>query len=280
MGHRQIGTVSQLFRYPVKSMLGETLSTLEIGEMGVIGDRAWALREQSGRIASAKKWANLFAFHAAYEASPSRDSAAPVRITLPDGKQISSADPKASTILSDLLGRPIALERAKADEHARGEIDPQTIFGDVGVERVMPQFTTATLPDSFGLYRGSFFDSAPIHLLATGSLAHLKSLIGDDAQADPRRFRPNIVIDTGAERDHFIEDDWLDGEIQIGEHVRIVEMRPALRCVMTTLPQSDLARDPRILRTTAQHHQAHLGVFAVIGAAGSVRIGDPVWLKN
>jgi len=280
MGHRQIGTVSQLFRYPVKSMLGETLDSFEIGEKGVVGDRAWAIRETTGRIASAKKWANLFEFCAAYQGTPSRDGTSAVRITLPDGSQIGTSDADASSALSGVLGRTVALERATVDEHARGEIDPNTVFGDVGVERVIPQFTAATLPDTFGLYRGSFFDSAPIHLLATGSLAHLRSLIGEDAQADPRRFRPNIVIDTGAEKDHFIEDDWIDGELEIGEHVRIVEMRPALRCVMTTHRQGDIARDPRILRTVAQHHQANFGVFAAIGAPGSVRIGDPVWLRN
>jgi uncharacterized protein YcbX len=290
MKQRLVGVVDQLFHYPVKSMLGETLAEFEVGANGVIGDRAWGLREHNGRIASAKKWANLFEFHAMYEAAPSLATSAPVRITLPDGRHIRTADPDASAILSAQLGRPVTLEHTRPDERARGEIDPRTIFGDVGVARVMPQFTAATLPDTFGLYRGSFFDSAPIHLLATGSLAYLRSLIGDDAQTDPRRFRPNIVVDTAqgsqgagesasrGQSQRFVEDEWLDGELRIGEHVRIITMRAALRCVMTTHRQTDLARDPRILRATAQHHQAHLGVFAAIGAPGIVRVGDPVWL--
>ncbi|HSD10444.1 MAG TPA: MOSC N-terminal beta barrel domain-containing protein, partial [Candidatus Binatia bacterium] len=45
MGRRQIGVVKDLFRYPVKSMLGERLTEVDIGESGVIGDRAYALRE-------------------------------------------------------------------------------------------------------------------------------------------------------------------------------------------------------------------------------------------
>ena len=280
MNRRQVGSVSQLFRYPVKSMLGENLQLLEIGEKGVIGDRAWALRELSGRIASAKKWANLFEFRAAYETPPTLEASGTVSITLPDGTTIDSRDPDASDALSACLGRSITLDHARDDERSRAEIDPRTIFGDVGVERIKPEFTAATLPDSFALHRRSFFDSAPIHLLATGSLTHLQSLIGDDAQLDPRRFRPNIVIDSGAATDHFIEDDWLDGELQIGAQVTIAAMRPALRCVMTTHRQTDLVRDPRILRAAAQHHQAHLGVFAMIGAPGTVRLGDPVWLTT
>jgi uncharacterized protein YcbX len=274
MSIRQIGTVLETYRYPVKSMLGERLTELEIGANGVVGDRAWALRETNGRIASAKKWPGLLDFRAAYAAPPQPDALAPVRITLPDGGVIHAADSDASTVISAVVGRKVVLERARLDEHSRAEIDPRSIFGEVGVERVMPQFTVQTMPDTFGLHRGSFHDSAAIHLLATGTLAHLRSLIGDDAQADPRRFRPNIVVDTGAGHDSFVEDEWLDGDLRIGA------MKPALRCVMTTHRQSELAKDPRMLRATAQYHQARLGVFASIGAPGTIRVGDPVWLES
>jgi uncharacterized protein YcbX len=76
----------------------------------------------------------------------------------------------------------------------------------------------------------------------------------------------------------FIEDDWLEGTLEVGESVRIVDMRPAMRCVMTTHQQADLARDLRILRTIAQQYHNHVGVWAAIGAPGTVRIGNPVVL--
>lgn len=274
----QVGVVKELFRYPVKSMSGETLTELEIGEKGVPGDRAWALRETNGRIASAKKWANLLDFRAVYETPPGRE-AARVKVTLPDGGAVRTTDADVSERVSAVLGRPVRLEQAKPEERAQAEIDTQTIFGDVGVERVMPQFTAATMPDSFRLYPGAFFDSAAIHIVTTGSMAHLRTLIGADAQIDARRFRPNIVVETGRS-DGFIEDEWLDGELQIGEWTRIVSMQQALRCVMTTHRQADLRRDMRVLRAVAQNHGAKLGVFAAVGAAGTVRIGDPVWLNQ
>ena len=62
MERRQIGVVQELFRYPVKSMLGERIREVDIGAHGVIGDRAYALREGNGRVVTAKKWANMFAF--------------------------------------------------------------------------------------------------------------------------------------------------------------------------------------------------------------------------
>lgn len=277
---RKIGAVGALFRYPVKSMLGEKVEEIILTTEGTLGDRAWAVRETSGRIATAKKWANMLSFRALYDSPPTAEAIAPVTIVFPDGSKIHAADPDASARLTAILGRPVSLENARPDEHARGEIDPATIFADVPVDRIFPGLTRETMPDSFGLARGSFFDSAPIHILASGSLEHMKRLCGGGSILDPRRFRPNIFVDTGAGADGFVEDEWVDGVLEIGEAARITAIKPALRCVMTTHAQTELPRDLGILRTAAQHHKATLGVFADIGVAGTVRVGDPVVLAK
>jgi len=282
MERRQIGTVKELFRYPVKSMLGERLERLEIGERGVIGDRAWALRESAnGKIVSAKKFAHMLDLRAAYEAPPRENEPAPIRINLPDGRTLHAADADASELLSAELGREVAIERMEAGQHTRAGIDPGAIFGDVPIESVMPQLNAATMPDSFSLMRGTFFDSATMHVLATGTLAHMRALVGDGAQLDARRFRPNIVVDTGTEANGFVEDEWIGKTLEVGDEaagVKIIAMEPALRCVMTTHRQEDLARDLRIIRAAAQFHKAKVGVFAAIGAVGIVHVGDPVFL--
>ncbi len=278
MPRRQIGVVKDLFRYPVKSMLGERLSELDVAEGGVIGDRAYALREASGRIVTAKRWATLLELSARYDRPPSSGDPAPLSITLPDGRTIHAEDPDASSALSTVLGRTVVLERAKSGQRYLAEIDPANVFGDVPVEDMVPDHTVATLPDVFGLPPGTFFDSAAIHVLTSATLAHMRHLIGDDAQLDPRRFRPNFVVDTASDAEGFVEDGWLGGTLELGGGVRVTAMRPALRCVMTTHRQTDLARDLRVLRTAAQHHRGHVGVFASVAAAGKVQRGDPVVL--
>jgi uncharacterized protein YcbX len=279
MERRQVGVVSELFRYPVKSMLGERLDEFEVGEQGVIGDRAWALREVvNGRVVTAKKWPNMFEFRATYETTPKAGELAPVRITMPNGRTIHADDADAGAVISSVLGRKVTLERPPAGQRMHGEIDPATVFGDVPVEQMFPGLTRETLPDTFGLPRGTFFDSAYIHVVASETLEHMRRLSGDDARLDPRRFRPNIYVETDSGADDFIEDGWLKGTLEVGHSVKIVAMEPALRCVMTTHRQDDLPRDLRILRAAAQHHKAKVGVFASIGAPGTVRIGDPVWL--
>jgi uncharacterized protein YcbX len=288
MERRQIGTVKELFRYPVKSMLGERLERIEVGERGVIGDRAWALRESAnGRVVSAKKFARMLELRATYESPPRADEpddqSAPIKIQLPDGRSLHAADADAAAMLSAVIGREVVIERAQPSQYTRAGIDPGTIFGDVPIESVMPQLTGATMPDTFALLNGTFFDSAMMHVLATGTLAHMRSLVGEGAQIDARRFRPNIVVDTGATANGFVEDEWLGQTLEVGDGangdtVKIVAMKPALRCVMTTHRQEDLGRDLRIIRAAAQFHQATVGVFASVGATGTVRVGAPVFL--
>jgi len=84
-----LGSVASLWRYPVKSMMGEELNASLVTERGLLGDRAFALVErETGKVASAKeprKWAKLFEFRSAYVEPPAGNGLPPVRITLPDG---------------------------------------------------------------------------------------------------------------------------------------------------------------------------------------------------
>jgi hypothetical protein len=103
-----------------------------------------------------------------------------------------SQDPSASAVLSAVLGCPVLLARAQPRQHHRAEIDPATVFGDVPVETLKPRYTAATLPDSFALPPGTFFDAACIRLVTSGTFADLRPLMSGDAQVDARRFRPTI----------------------------------------------------------------------------------------
>jgi uncharacterized protein YcbX len=113
-----LGLVVSLWRYPVKSMLGEELNAAEVGERGVLGDRAYALLDRTdGKVASAKnpwKWPRMFEFRAGF-ADPVRRGAKtpPVRITLPDGTLLTSDQTDVDESLSRVLGREVTLEAAE-----------------------------------------------------------------------------------------------------------------------------------------------------------------------
>jgi uncharacterized protein len=274
----QVGVVGELWRYPVKSMLGEQQRDLFVAERGALGDRAWALREEaSGRIASAKRFPRLLEFRAGYETEPTLEGPGRVRIEAPDGQVLHPDEEGASETISEFLGSPVRLEsQARSDE--KTGIDPATVFAGVPVAEMKPEWTPETMPDYFQLKKNTFFEIGSVFVLASGSVERLHALQGGTARVDSRRFRPNVYVQTPHEPEGFVEDDWVGGSLAVGESLLLGDLEPTLWCVTSTLAQQDLPRDPSILRTAAQHHGGCLGVYASVVGEGLVSVGDPVLL--
>ncbi|HVC43217.1 MAG TPA: MOSC N-terminal beta barrel domain-containing protein [Candidatus Binataceae bacterium] len=268
MHRRHLGVVSALARYPVKSMRGEALDEALITERGVTGDREWALCETTyGGVMSARAWPAMLDLRAAWAGDPAladdaARGAARVRIEMPGGAIVEAGAPEAAGALSAYLRRTVRFERIR-----RERLTPAELEAIMRGEAVAP--------------RRDFYDEEVIHLLASGTLDHLRSLAGGAADFDPRRFRANLLVDTGRDiAPGFLEDQWLEGAIEIGGELRIVGMRPALRCAITTHPQAELPHNPAILRTAWNHHRAYVGLFAAVGTPGTIRIGDAVVLTD
>lgn len=265
-------TIVSLWRYPVKSMQGEELNASIVGERGLLGDRAYALVDAAdGKVASAKnprKWPNLFDFRAGYPEAPRAGAdAAPVRITLPDGTLIAGNQANLAAMLKPILGREVALKAAAPEKPVLEEYWPDM----EGLDH-RDKVTDESMP------AGSFFDLAPIHLLTTATLGRLCALY-PDGRFEVRRFRPNLVVDVDGQSRAFVENDWVGRTLLIGSEVRLQVIKPCGRCVMITLPQSDLPRDPGILRTAVQHNKGHVGVYATVLRGGTIRRGDSVRLE-
>lgn len=268
----ELGSVVSLWRYPVKSMMGEELNSAEVTDRGLLGDRAYALRDPSnGKVASAKnprKWAKLFACRAAFAESPrAGEKIPPVRITLPNGTILTSEQSDHNEILSNLLGREVTLATAAPETPSLEEYWPD-MDGLAHRETV----TNEDMP------AGTFFDSAVAHVLTTATIDRLRELY-PQGRFEVRRFRPNIVVQPVLAQKDFIENGWVGHTIVIGDELRLNITGPCPRCVMTTLPQGDLPADPGILRTAAQHNHVHVGVYAGVLRGGTIRCGDPVRLE-
>jgi uncharacterized protein len=269
------GSVAALWRYPVKSMLGEELNAAEVTERGLLGDRQFAVVDAAtGKIAGAKnprKWGNFLDFRAAYVEPPQPGSELPaVRLTLPDGTAVTSGQPDLPQILSAVLGREVAFAQA----WQTGQPPAAT------AEEYWPDVEGLDFRDTvtdFDLPPGTFFDVAVVHLLTTATIDRLRALY-PQGRFEVRRFRPNVVVSTGPEEQGFVEDDWIGHTVAIGDRVRLRVTGPCARCVMTTLPQGDLPKDSGILRTAAQHNTVNVGVYADVIAGGAIRRGDPVTL--
>jgi uncharacterized protein YcbX len=267
---QRIGSVVSLWRYPVKSMMGEELNASDVTDRGLRGDRAYALVDPiNGKVASAKnprKWRKLLDCRAAFVEPPRPENLPPIRITLPDGTLVTSDQPDLDQALSKVLGREVTF-RTSAPKAPRLEEYWPDMEGLAHRETI----TDEAMPPE------TFFDLAVIHVLTTATIDRLRELY-QHGRFEVRRFRPNIVVEPASGEKGFVENGWIGHTLALGEQVRLIITGPCPRCVMTTLPQADLPSDPGVLRTAAQHNQVNVGVYAGVTRGGTIRRGDPVRL--
>lgn len=305
-----VGKVREVWRYPLKSMAGERLSTASVGARGLWGDRGWALRDEAaGEIRGAKMSPALMLCAARYRAEPAPEGDPPhAEITLPDGTETSTDDPQINGRLSELVGRRVTLwpiRPASDRAHYRRAMPAARLLGllsrsrnfrrlavgamrltgkdrelreDFGREPGEPLPDLSLLPAEifeFTSPPGTYFDAFPVHLLTTASLAALARQAPDTVW-DVRRFRPNFLIETVAGVEGLVESGWGGRHLRVGE-LRLKCEMPAPRCSMTIQAQAGLPKDPRVLRTIVKAGQ-NLGLYANVESAGRVSVGDEVEL--
>ena len=280
-----VGSIVSVWRYPVKSMIGEELNLAEVNERGLLGDRSYALIDRSdGKVASAKnprKWPRLFDFRAVLAKMPRGGTGLPpVHIALPDGTIVDSDQPGLNRILSQALQREVTL--AAIGPVGKQLAEPASpAFGTPKLEEYWPDIEGLEYRDTVtdcDLPEGTFFDAASVHLLTTATLDRLRMLY-PQGRFEARRFRPNMVVQTAKGVEDFVENAWVGHTLAIGDSIHLSITRLCARCVMTTLPQGDLPNDSGILRTAARHNQASVGVYASVLQGGVVRRGDAVRLE-
>ncbi|NJL88592.1 MAG: MOSC domain-containing protein [Coleofasciculaceae cyanobacterium SM2_1_6] len=273
MVRKLVGSISSLWRYPVKSMLGEELKISEVTTRGLLGDRTYALLDvESGKIASAKnpkRWSKLLEFQATFAETLHKDKPVPpVKIFLSSGNSITSEAPDINEILSNSLGQEVkflfAAPEAASIDHYWPPVEG-TAYQNAMTQIVMPP--------------GTFFDACSIHGITTATLARLQELY-PEGQFKPCRFRPNLVIEPTSPEIKFLEDDWVGGILAIGEAVRLSVDKPCPRCVVTTLAQAGLPEDRNILLTTARYNKVIAGIRTSVLQGGTIRCNDPIWLEK
>lgn len=280
-------SLHSLFRYPVKSMAGESLNQAALTAAGIPGDRAWAVKdEERGGIRGGKRFPGLMDLTARFLEPPTASQCSqPVQLQFPDGAVGMSSDSAINDQLSNWLGSAVSLwpllPADALDHYRRGAPE----FEDVETELRAAFGRTADepLPDlsafpkelfEFQSPPGTYFDAFPILIMSRQGLATLQAEAGGSL-FDVRRFRPNLLVDAADPQLGYPEDAWIGKRLRIGTAELLVEMA-CPRCVMTTHPFDDLPKDPTIMRTLVQAHGGNLGVYASVVKPGTVRAGDAV----
>ena len=283
-----VGSVSEIWRYPVKSMRGEKLDSVALADGGLPGDRGWAVRdEKRGGIRGAKKIPALMHCSARYRGAVG-EQAGPAEITLPDESSVLSNAPDAAARVSAAVDHEVTLwplvPADALDHYRRGQPDHDDLEKEL--RAIFGREPDEPLPD-LGLFPpellefesppGTYFDAFPLMVMTTASLRRLQELV-PDSKVDVQRFRPNIVIDTPGDAD-FVEPGWAGKRLQIGGATLELTV-PCPRCVMITHPVGDLPKDPNILRTIVREADQNLGVYATVAKPGEIKVGDQVALSD
>jgi hypothetical protein len=283
-----VGTVSQLWRYPVKSMGGEQIDSAQIDQNGVAGDRGWVIRE-GGDNRTARQVPRLLQCAARYVEAPSTNHRSPrFEVTLPDDELLASSADDFEQRLSEVLDRDVAvlpLHPAEDLEHYRRppadpNVDQMASMREVfGLEPDDPFPDLGDIPldilAQFSSPPGTYFDAFPIHIMTTASLNTLAAVgAGDDA--DVRRFRPNVLIDTGS-AEGLLEVDWNGKQLRLGEVV--IELRTTtVRCSIPAHAQRDFGSSRAVGRALIEKTKQHLGSYCHVVEPGTVNVGDEVEL--
>lgn len=238
-----LGTVSELWRYPASSLTGERLEAISIEVEGIAGDRMFGLVDASdneiARPDRDAKWHNVPRIRT--RLTRNRE----LEVAVPGGEWLPAPGAESDRSVSDYLGFEASIRPFRREYAAAGYSGPLT------AER----------------YR-----KAPIHLLTTASLARLKAL-HPKGTADPRRFRPNIVVDMAPVEGSFPETEWIGRKLAIGELLLTIS-EPCRRCGFTIIGQDGFDPDPAILRNLVRHNAHNLGVYCTVDRPATVELGD------
>jgi uncharacterized protein len=248
---RWVVEVLGLWRHAVKSLQGERLGSARLEGGGLVGDRRWGIRDlRAGRILTARRRPELPGAAASY------DGELPM-ITVPDGGTAAGPGHGTDGLLPQWRGCPVSLVASAANAGGRAGYFADAADGNSqAIEWTMPG--------------GRYVGSAAVLVLSTASL-RTAAQVHPDGVWDPRRFRPNVLIDAGGRG--WLEDQWAGRTLSIGAVV-LVPLQRCSRCTMVTRAQPGLQADAGVFRTLARHHRGLFGVWCDVLTGGTLSAGE------
>lgn len=287
-----VGMIAQLWRYPVKSMGGERLTSTSVDKRALHADRLWAVRDlELGTVTTARRLPMLLGCSARFVAEPPAGAGpgnvTDVVVTFPDGTEVTTHDrARMDARLSELTGKDVALvplpstsdkgafrgiRTSKHDLRRQFALDDGDELPDFSVFPIRKLAALAVFATPVGI----FADAYPLHIITTASLQTL-TLHEPTGDFDIRRFRPNVVIDTGDARG-LVEQEWLGGILRAPDATIAIEI-PTVRCSipLREQPQFGLGPDPGVVRTISTHADRCLGVYADVERPGMLRDCDTI----
>ena len=281
-----LGKVDSIFRYPVKSMMGEKIEETCVTSNGVLGDRVWAVRDEvRGGIRGAKKIPHLMQLSAAYVVEPTEHGSDPAEVTLADGEVIRTDDQNINARLSQALDHKVTIwpimPKEQLDHYRRGAPDSDDL--ETELRQVFGRTADEPLPDlsifppeilEYESPPGTYFDAFPLLILSKKSLVAMNQR-QPASIFDQKRFRPNLLVEDFNSVGDFPEEAWAGFRLKVGSAVLKAEV-VCPRCVVTTHGFEKLPKDPSIMRSLVKENNGNLGLYASVEEPGKISEGDKI----
>jgi len=239
---KQIGHIKAMYRYPVKSMAGESVEHIALGWHGFEGDRR-------------------FAFNIVHSTSG---------FPWLTGTKL----PKL------LLYQPIQQGTSDSNDLPTHVVTPNGETFDIRSDELRQEITTQFGADvRIMQLKQGIFDEAAISMISLATTRKIAN--GSNTEHDVRRFRPNIVIDTLSNAP-FIEDEWVENTVVFGDSADSPAIQITMRderCMMVNLQPDTVASDPNVMKTVVKQNGNCAGVYASVVQIGQLELGQPVYLK-
>jgi MOSC domain-containing protein len=240
----ELGRISAIFRYPVKSMAGELLDVARLGWHGIEGDRRLAFRRLTDKSGfpwlTASKLPQLLLYKP-FCLDGNTAELLPTHVRTPDGKEYELRSDELRKDVSSRYGSDVELMNLKS----------------------------------------GIFDEASISVISLGTVHSVARESGRGVDlCDLRRFRPNVVIETNS-AEPFEEDRWVDRTLMFGEGDNCAAVKAYMkdeRCVMVNFDPDTAERDSEVMKTVVRLNKNYAGVYGTVVRAGELRVGQVVTL--
>ncbi len=261
--------VSQLYIYPVKSLGGVALDTMQLVDGGPAWDRRWMVVDAEGRFLTQRQYPKLVQLEVALEIET-----ATIRLTAPQVEPLLLP----LTAANDLT-QSVVIWKDSVRAVYGGEAAQRWISAYLGIAArfvYLPDSELRVADQAFAQPGDvvSFADGFPLLLISEASLQNFNSHL--DQPIAMQRFRPNIVV---AGSSAYAEDSWC--RLQLGQvDCRVV--KPCARCVIPSINPASAQQEPQVARALARHRRGRGGVYfgqnLIHDATGEISIGDTVTL--
>ena len=236
-----IGHVTELVRYPIKSMAGIATESAFLGWHGLDGDRRFAFRrlgDQSGfPWLSASRLPELILYHP-FGLDESSGEPLPTHVRTPTGTQLELRSSALENEIAERFGKPVELMQLKH----------------------------------------GIFDDASVSVISTTTISAICREA--ELEPDTRRFRANILLEMH-EPAPFAEDDWVGGRLVFGDDESgpaVSVTARDVRCMMINLDPATAKQDTQMLKGVVRLNANNAGVYGTVVQTGTIRVGQTVSL--